>query len=115
MHRKGWGGASAALVAAWAFATPALAPPQKLEPLNQYVVKGGDTAKLGQLGYDLSEGGSAKGAAIVATRSDADALRAKGYTVTPLGKENKAAAAAPPDPFSDPTYGWNVFRPWHLK
>src|SRR4051794_26232878 len=107
MHRKGWGAAaSAAFVMACAFATPALAAQRKVEPLNQYVVKGGDTSKLAQLGYDLSEGGAKNGGtAIVATPAEADALRGKGYTVTALGKEDTVAAAAPPDPFSDPTYG----------
>src|SRR3954453_453890 len=115
MHRKVWGAASAALVVACAFATPAHAAPKKLEPLNQYVVRGGDTSKLGELGYDLSEGGSAKGATIVGTPGDAHAPRAKGYKARALGKESKAAVAAPPDPFTDPTHGYNVFRPWHLK
>src|SRR3954464_3567520 len=112
MHRKGWGAASAAFGGASAFAPPASGAPKKLEPLNQYVVRGGDTSKLGQLGYDLSEGGSARGSTIVATPADADALRAKGYKVTALGKEDTVAVAAPPDPFSDPTYGWNVYPPW---
>src|SRR4051794_11312174 len=111
MKTRGWGAATAALLFAATLAGPASAAPRKLDPLNQYRVTGGDQSKLGALGYDTSEGGGA----VVATPAEADALRGKGYTVTPLGKENKKAAAAPPDPFTDPTYGYNVFRPWHLK
>ena len=111
MKMRGWGAAVAALLVTSTLVGPASAAQRKLEPLNQYKVTGGDQSKLGELGYDASEGGGS----VVATPREADALRAKGYTVTPLGKENKSAVAAPPDPFSDPTHGYNVFRPWHLK
>ncbi|WP_053226018.1 M14 family metallopeptidase [Solirubrobacter soli] len=94
---------------------PAQAAQRKIEPLNQYLVRGGDVSKLGELGYDATEGGSKNGQAIVATPKQAAELRAKGFTVTAPYGELKAAQAAPPDPFSDPTHGYDVFRPWHLK
>ncbi|MDA0179744.1 M14 family zinc carboxypeptidase [Solirubrobacter phytolaccae] len=112
----GWGTAAAVLVLASGLATPASGATKRLEPLNQYVVTGGDLAQLGQLGYDLTEGGSARGQGVVATPAEADELRAKGYTVTAPYGEAKTSRAAPPDPFAtDPTYGYDVFRPWHLK
>jgi hypothetical protein len=112
---KGWGAVSAAPVVSCALVTPAQAAQRKIEPLNQYVVRGGDVSKLGELGYDATEGGSKNGQAIVATPRQAAELRAKGFTVTAPYGELKAAQAAPPDPFSDPTHGYDVFRPWHLK
>src|SRR5689334_2616912 len=115
MRMKGWGAASAALVLACGLAAPAAAAPKKLEPLNQYVVKGGDTGLLAKLGYDLSEGGGKSGQKIVATPSQAQELRAKGFNVTAPYGEAKGASAAPPDPFAtQPTHGYDVFRPWHL-
>ena len=82
---------------------------------NQYVVSGGDQSKLGELGYDVAEGGTANGRIVIGTPADADALRAKGYTVkAPYGAATKAQAA-PPSPLADPTYGYDVFRPWCLK
>src|SRR4051794_35050427 len=114
MRMKGWSAATAALVLACGLAAPAAAAPKKLEPLNQYVVSGGDIGQLADLGYDLAEGGTARGQGIVATSSQAAELRAKGYTVKAPYGEAKAAVAAPPDPFAtQPTHGFNVFRPWH--
>src|SRR5256885_1857808 len=80
--------APAACALVCAFAAPATAAQKKIEPLNQYVVKGGDPALLAQQGYDLNEGGvRGGGRGIVATPSEADALRAKGFTVTaPYGE-----------------------------
>jgi hypothetical protein len=116
MRTKGWGAVPVALLLSCAIASPAGAAQQrKLEPLNQYVVSGGDQSKLAGMGYDLTEGGGRTGQAIVGTPADAATLRAKGYTVTAPYGEAKAALAAPPDPFNDPTYGYDVFRPWHLK
>jgi hypothetical protein len=115
MRMKGWSAVPAALLTACALASPAHAATKKIEPLNQYVVRGGDQSLLAQLGYDLTEGGGANGHAIVATPEQAAQLRAKGFTVTAPYGEAKAAQAAPPDPFSDPTHGYDVFRPWHLK
>ena len=52
----------------------------------------------------------------MATPEQAEDLRAKGFTVTAPYGEAKTAKAAPPDPFAtNPTYGWDVYRPWHLK
>ena len=52
----------------------------------------------------------------MATPEQAAELRAKGFTVTAPYGEAKTAKAAPPDPFAtNPTYGWDVYRPWHLK
>src|SRR5262245_14663074 len=117
MRMKGWGVATAALVLACGLATPAVAAPKKkLEPLNQYLVRGGDRDALAKLGYDLTEGGSSRGQGIVAMPAQAEDLRSKGFTVTAPYGEAKAAEAAPPDPFAtDPTYGWDVYRPWHLQ
>src|SRR6478736_1279959 len=117
MRKMGWSAAAAALVVACGLtAGPASAAPRKsLEPLNQYVVKG-DVESLSQLGYDLTEGGSKSGQGIVATPAQAEDLRAKGFTVTAPYGEAKTAKAAPPDPFAtNPTYGWDVYRPWHLQ
>src|SRR5215218_4752575 len=107
MKMKGWGATAVALVLTCGLAAPAVAAPQKtLEPLNQYVVKGGDMEALARLGYDLTEGASKSGQGIVATPSEAAQLRAKGYTVTAPYGEAKANSAAPPDPFAtNPTYG----------
>ena len=52
----------------------------------------------------------------MATPRQAQDLRKKGFTVTAPYGEEKAAKAAPPDPFAtNPTHGFNVYRPWHLK
>ncbi|MDA0169455.1 M14 family zinc carboxypeptidase [Solirubrobacter taibaiensis] len=117
MRTKGLSAAAAALVVACGLsAGPASAAPRKsLEPLNQYVVKG-DVEQLSHLGYDLTEGGSKAGQGIVATPAQAEDLRAKGFTVTAPYGEAKTSQAAPPDPFAtNPTYGWDVYRPWHLQ
>ena len=119
MRMKGWGAATAALMVVCGLAAPmADAAPGKgkLEPLNQYVVTGGDLQQLKAGGYDLTEGGSSRGQGIVATPGQAQALRNKGFTVTAPYGEEKAAKAAPPDPFAtNPTHGFNVYRPWRLK
>ena len=112
---KGWIGAPAAVLIACALAVPAGAAQRKIEPLNQYLVRGGDPAALADLGYDVTEGGGKDGQGIVATPKQAAELRAKGFTVTAPYGELRAAQAAPPNPFPDPTYGYDVFRPWHMK
>src|SRR3954453_6558249 len=115
MRMKGWSAVPAAFLIACALVAPAHAAQRKVEPLNQYVVRGGDVSKLAELGYDLTEGGGAHGQAVVATPEQAAQLRAKGYTVTAPYGEAKSAQAAPPDPFTNPTHGYDVFRPWHLQ
>src|SRR3954470_7769693 len=92
----------------------------RVEPLNQYIVKGTEAEldALGALGYDVAEGADAPGrTGIVATPAQADSLEAAGFDVTPLGKENTVAApaAAAGIPLNDPTWGYDVFRPWNLK
>jgi hypothetical protein len=115
MRVNGWGAVPVALLTMLALAAPAAARPKQIEPLNQYVVRGGDQHLLGQLGYDVTEGGGASGQGIVATPKQADELRAKGFTVTAPYGETLTNQAAPPNPFSDPPHGYNVYRPWHLK
>jgi hypothetical protein len=112
---KGWVVAPAAVLIACALAVPAGAAQRKIEPLNQYLVTGGDVGALGDLGYDVTEGGGKNGQGIVATPKQAAELRAKGFTVTAPYGELKAAQAAPPNPFMDPPHGYDVFRPWHTK
>jgi hypothetical protein len=78
------GAATAALVLCCAAAGPANAAPRsgKMQPLNQYVVTGGDREDLAAQGFDVTEGRSATGGGqgIVATADQADALRARGFT-----------------------------------
>ena len=100
MRIKGLSAVPAALLVACTLAAPAAAAPKQIEPLNQYLVRGGDLSQLGQLGYDVTEGGSAKGQGVVATPKQAAELRAKGFTVTAPYGEAKTAKAAPPDPFA---------------
>jgi hypothetical protein len=88
-----------------------------VEPLNQYAVSGRVTTdQLARAGYDLNEvkaiGKSGK-LGIVATPAQAQSLRDKGATVEPLAEARKMAA--PPTPLTDPTHGYDVFRPWSLK
>src|SRR3954469_19229163 len=94
------GAATAALVACCAVAGPARAAGDKIQPLNQYVVTGGDREDLAAQGFDLTEGrlGTGGGQGIVATPEQADKLRARGFTVTaPFGEMQRSFA--PPNPF----------------
>jgi Zinc carboxypeptidase len=119
--RKGAGAALAVVgLTTLVAASPASAQgTKKLEPLNQYVVSGKiDPEDLARAGQDLTEGGvkSHKGAwVITATAKEADSLEAKGATVRPLSGRERRAAVAAPSPLTDPTHGYNVFRPWSLK
>src|SRR4051812_9092375 len=111
--------AVAGAMASFALASPVMAA-ERTEPLNQYIVEGtaAELGSLGKLGYDVTEGAIAPGrSGIVATPSQAEGLRAKGLDVTPVGKENTAsvAALAAGIPLSDPTWGYDVFRPYALK
>jgi hypothetical protein len=115
--RRVYLGAMVGAVASLALASPGLAS-DRFEPLNQYIVEGtpSEIASLGPKGYDLTEGALAPDkAGIVATPSEARKLRAEGMDVTPIGKENTASVAALDIPLNDPTWGYNVFRPWGLK
>src|SRR4051794_22430575 len=112
-------GALVGALASLALVSPVQAA-ERVEPLNQYIVKGTDAQldSLGALGYDVTEGADAPGrTGIVATPKQADALEASGYDIAPLGKENTATApaAAAGIPLNDPTWGYDVFRPWNLK
>src|SRR3954469_2139801 len=105
-------------MASFALASPGFAA-ERVEPLNQYIVKGTDAelGSLGTLGYDVTEGADAPGrTGIVATPSQAEDLRADGFAVTPVGKENTTSvAAAEVGPLADPVWGYDVFRPYALK
>src|SRR3954447_17519769 len=79
MRRVHLGALSATI--ALALGSPALAA-DRVEPLNQYTVQG-DTDELAQLGYDVVEG---DGKGIVATPSQADALRGKGFDRRAVGQ-----------------------------
>jgi hypothetical protein len=87
-----------------------------IEPLNQYVISGKlNIDELQRAGYDLAEGRTADGKfGIVATPSEAAALKDKGVTVAaPFGLAR--AMAAPSTPLTDPVQGYNVYRPWSLE
>jgi hypothetical protein len=106
-------------VAALAVAGPATAQAaggHRVEPLNQYAISGRVTAdQLARAGFDLNEGkalGKHGKRVIVATPDQARALRDKGATVEAL--TDARAMAAPASPLTDPTHGYDVFRPWSL-
>ena len=104
--------------AACAAGTAQAAGQRQIEPLNQYLVSGKvNTDELARAGYDMEEALTpvAKGKyAIVATPSQAQALEDKGATVeAPFGVAR--TMAAPASPLTDPTHGYDVFRPWSLQ
>lgn len=88
-----------------------------VEPLNQYAVSGRVTTdQLARAGYDLNEVkaiGKTGKLGIVATPEQAQSLRDKGATVEPLAEARKMLA--PASPLTNPTHGYDVFRPWSLK
>ena len=93
----------------------AQAAARTIEPLNQYAVSGKiTTEQLARQGFDLHEVVSKNGKlTIVATPEQAKSLAAKGATVEPLSSAR--ALAAPSSPLTNPTHGYDVFRPWSLK
>jgi Zinc carboxypeptidase/Immune inhibitor A-like, MAM domain len=105
-----------------ALAVPASASAARPQPLNQYVVSHIKPKALQRAGFDMSEAVTprAKGKfAIVATPSQAAALRAKGATVTaPFGvtkqRPRTLRARASARAAATLTHGYNVFRPWSL-
>src|SRR3954471_5589645 len=109
--------AGVAALAAVGSAATAQAADRTVEPLNQYSISGKvDTDALARAGFDLNEGGAlTKGGkrVIVATPQQAAQLRDKGTTVQALS--DARAMAAPPSPLTNPTHGYDVFRPWSLK
>ena len=105
-------------IAALALAPAAFGKSKQQEPLNQYLVSGkisGDD--LARRGYDMHEAvvpGTHGAFSIVATPKQAAELRDKGATVrAPYGLAR--SVAAPSSPLTDPTHGYDVFRPWSLK
>ncbi|HEY7619376.1 MAG TPA: M14 family metallopeptidase, partial [Solirubrobacteraceae bacterium] len=119
MRRYARAALAAAGLAALVAASPAgAAGHKKIEPLNQYVVSGKvNPEDLARKGFDLTEAQvkGKRGFAIVATPSQAANLAGKGVTVRPLGRQPRTAAVAAPSPLTDPTHGYDVFRPWSLK
>ncbi len=111
-----------AVTAAVALVIPASALAGRAQPLNQYLVSHIKPKALQRAGFDMSEAVTpqAKGKfAIVATPSQAAALRAKGATVTaPFGvtKKRTRALRARASARAAVTlqHGYNVFRPWSL-
>ncbi len=88
------------------------------EPLNQYVISGKiDPDALARAGFDMREAsvtGQKGKFFIVARPSQVEQLVKTGATVTaPFGLAK--TMAAPPSPLTNPTHGYNVFRPWSLK
>src|SRR5215207_8241654 len=109
-------GAMVGAVVSLGLAQPGLAA-DTVEPLNQYIVKGTDAElmSLAALGYDVTEGADAPGrTGIVATPAQADQLESKGYDIAPYGTEftGKTKAVAAAAPLADPTWGYDVFRPY---
>jgi Zinc carboxypeptidase/Immune inhibitor A peptidase M6 len=90
-----------------------------VEPLNQYVVTGKvDTDALARAGFDMQEAsvtGKKGKFFIVATPSQASELRKTGATVTTPFGAARSFEQPPPPPLSQPTHGYDVFRPWSLK
>jgi hypothetical protein len=107
---------------ATAFAMPASALAARPQPLNQYLVSNINPKALQRAGFDMSEAVTprAKGEfAIVATPSQAAALRAKGAKVNaPFGatkqRPRSLRARASARAAVTLTHGYNVFRPWSL-
>ena len=120
MPRRTFGAAAAALVAGCLLVPgQALAAREKNQPLQPYVVRGITAQELARAGYDLREAGAGgkKGFRIVATQAQAARLAGKGTTVKRLskGRASKVARAAQASaPLTDPTHGYDVFRPWSL-
>jgi hypothetical protein len=108
---------TALAIAALAFTPTALAKSHQVEPLNQYLVSGkisGDD--LARRGFDMREAvtpGAHGAFSIVATPKQAAELADKGATVrAPFGLAR--SNAAPSSPLTNPTHGYDVFRPWSL-
>ena len=103
--RRVYLGAVVGALVSLAFVSPALAA-DRVEPLNQYIVTrhGCRARALGKLGYDVTEGAIAPGrTGIVATPSQADALRAAGLRRHAARQGEHAIAAAPAAGSRSPT------------
>jgi hypothetical protein len=89
-----------------------------VEPLNQYVISGKvDPDALARAGFDMHETqvtGKPGKFFIVTTPSKAAELGKEGASVTaPFGLAK--SFVQPASPLTNPTHGYNVFRPWSLK
>ena len=86
-----------------------------VEPLNRYAVSGKvNTDELARAGFDLIESRRPDGGFdLIATRQQARDLRDKGATVRQLTFDRSAQST--PATLTQPTRGYNVFRPWSLK
>src|SRR3954471_3008000 len=111
----------AAVAAALALflATAATAAAATQSPLNQYLVTHVNPKALQDGGFDRTESGLPGHPGtflVVATPSQANALRGRGATVKPLAGVSKGRARAPKSgrgkALANPTHGYNVFRPW---
>jgi hypothetical protein len=96
------------------------APASAQDPLSQYVVTDVDPKVLADGGYDRTEAGipGRPGAfLVVATPSQADRLRGRGATVQPLNGVSRARSAGRRGfrKLTQPTHGFDVFRPWSLQ
>ncbi len=112
-------GAAAALAACTLAAPPAQAA-KRLEPLSQYAVRGVSADELRAAGFDMHETHVVKkhqGYIVAATRTQVRELEAKDATVEAIGRVSTRARAAQaaPDPRTNPTHGYDVFRPWSLQ
>ncbi|MEA2442550.1 MAG: hypothetical protein QOH76_3974 [Thermoleophilaceae bacterium] len=89
-------------------------------PLNQYVVTHVSQKALTDGGFDRTEAGLPGHPGtylVVATPSQANALRGRGATVRSLhgvSRSRRAAPRARAKTLVNPTHGYNVFRPWSL-
>jgi hypothetical protein len=94
-------------------APPAAAGTKLIEPLNQYVVeRQGQSRGPRPQGFDLTEAwvkGKA-GFVIVATPRRPPPRR-QGRDGAPARPRGATAAVAAPSPLTDPTHGYDVFRP----
>jgi hypothetical protein len=98
---------------------PGAALAAEVDALNPYLVSGKkvNADELARAGYDLLEGHSDGGKiGIVATAGQAEELRRRGVTVeAPIGTARAFSRAEAAPLLANPTYGFDVFRPWNLK
>jgi hypothetical protein len=101
------------------FAVPASAATQS--PLNQYVVTHVSQKALVDGGFDRTEAALPDHPGmylVVATPAQANALRGRGASVSPLHGVSSPRSTAPRargKTLVNPTHGYNVFRPWSLQ
>ncbi|MEA2450947.1 MAG: hypothetical protein QOG63_2879 [Thermoleophilaceae bacterium] len=101
----------------------ALAVPASAQaPLNQYVVTHASPKALSDAGIDRTDTGSVPGSpgssVVVATPAQAEQLRGRGATVTPLSGVSQARAprkAGRVHRLAPTAHGYDVFRPWSLR